>query len=291
MKSLGEKIADEIVAEEADIKRKLDSIKKTHELLRHAAAKIAKIPWPFADTRKLLKDLASHLDGCAKENVQQLQEQLDKHLAVAAKSYEQEFVNALMSKASKLNVPAGCVSEDYFLGPFRLTLNFAEESAVLSYAGQPVAPATMLDPDKLVSAASELTRTLLAAPSDVAKLANDFDEAIRVSLARSRKPTVARELRCPLPDLYREMTLLRQDRTRPITNSTFRDYPNARFVVEVKTLVQSEENLAGARRFRLETAVIENTKNSKKSVFIPTDLERGFSEGTYYQALILVNES
>ena len=61
----------------------------------------------------------------------------------------------------------------------------------------------------------------------------------------------------------------------------------ARFVVEIKTLVQSNENLAAARRFRLEPAVIENTKNPNKSVFFPNDLSQGFGEGMYFQALIM----
>jgi seryl-tRNA synthetase len=64
-------------------------------------------------------------------------------------------------------------------------------------------------------------------------------------------------------------------------------YSIPRFVVETKTLVQSDLNSSRARRFRLETAVIENTKNPKKSVFIPNDLQKGYGEGTYFQAIIL----
>ena len=97
------------------------------------------------------------------------------------------------------------------------------------------------------------------------ELANDFDEAIRVALIRNKKPTEGRELRCPLPELHREMTLLRQDRNRIATAKLFREYPLVRFIVELKTLVQSEQNLTASRRFRLETAVIENTKNPKNS--------------------------
>lgn len=87
------------------------------------------------------------------------------------------------------------------------------------------------------------------------------------------------------------MTAIRQDRGRTITSNSFRDYPLARFVVELKTLVQSEQNMTASKRFRLETAVLENTRNSKKSVLIPTDLQRGYAGGTYFQALVLVNEA
>ncbi len=291
MKSLGEQIASEILAAEAGIKGKLEALRKTHDTLKVAAGRIEKKPWPFSDTRKLLDDLAAHATGVAKDDVQQLQERLKKQLDDAAKSYERAFVDGLVAEARKVNLPTGSASGAYFLGPFRLTLDFVKETGVLDYADQPIAPPMALDAVKLVTDASELVQSLLAAPSDIAKLANDFDEAIRVALSRSRKSTEGRELRCPLPELHREMTLLRQDRSRAITSSSFRDYPLARFVVELKTLVQSEQNMTAAKRFRLETAVIENTRNTKKSVFIPTDLQRGYAGGTYFQAVVLVNET
>ncbi len=291
MKSLGEQIASDVVAAEAGIKGKLETLKKVHELLKAAASKIEKKPWPFSDTRKLLDDLATHATGVAKDDVQQLQERLKKQLDDAAKSYERAFVDGLVAEARKVNLPTGNVSGSYYLGPFRLTLDFGKGTGVLGYADQPVAAPMALDAAKLVSSAAEVAQSLLAVPTDIAKLANDFDEAIRVVLSRGRKPTEGRELRCPLPELHREMTLLRQDRTRAITSSSFRDYPLARFIVELKTLIQSEQNMTAAKRFRLETAVIENTKNPRKSVFIPTDLQRGYAGGTYFQALVLVNEA
>ena len=79
----------------------------------------------------------------------------------------------------------------------------------------------------------------------------------------------------------------RQGRFSVTAKKSLKEYPLARFVVEIKTLVQSDENLASARRFRLEPAVIENTNNPNKSVFFPNDLSQGFGEGMYFQALIL----
>ena len=288
---MGNKSRAKFLTAEAGIKGKLEELRKTHELLKAAAGRVAKKPWPFCDTRKLLDDLAAHATGGAKDEVQQLQERLKKQLNDAAKSYERAFVDELVSEARKLNISAGSASEAYFLGPFRLTLDFVKETGVLGYADQPVATPVALDAVKLVAMAAELTESLLAVPTDIAKLVSDFDEAIRVALSRSRKPTEGRELRCPLPDLHREMTLLRQDRSRAVTSHSFRDYPLARFVVELKTLVQSEQNMTASKRFRLETAVIENTRNPKKSVFVPTDLQRGYAGGTYFQALVLVNEA
>ncbi|GDY07016.1 hypothetical protein LBMAG52_05020 [Planctomycetia bacterium] len=291
MKSLGEQLASDILAAEVGIKAKLDELKKTHEILKNAAEKIAKKPWPFSDTRKLLDELAARSNGLERVEVQQLHERLKKQLDDAAKTYERAFVDGLISEARKTHIPAGSASDAYFLGPFQLTLDFVKETGLLRYADQPIAAPMALDATKLVAAASEHAGALLVAPTDLAKLANDFEEAMRVALTRSRKPIEGRELRCALPDLHREMTAIRQDRGRTITSNSFRDYPLARFVVELKTLVQSEQNMTASKRFRLETAVLENTRNSKKSVLIPTDLQRGYAGGTYFQALVLVNEA
>lgn len=291
MKSLGETIASDIKATEVGIKAKLDALRKTHELLKLAAGRIGKKPWPFGDTRKLLNDLASHAAGGLKDDVQQLQERLKKQLDDAANTYEQSFMDEIVAEARKIDVSTGTFSGTHFLGPFRLTLDFAHETGVLVYADLPIAPPIILDAENLVAEAHKSAETLILAPVDVAKLASDLEEAIRVALTRNRKLTEARELRCPLPELHREMTLLRQDRSRAVTSKSFRDYPMARFVVELKTLIQSEQNVNSSQRFRLEPAVIENTKNPKKSVFVPKDIHKGFGEGTYFQAIVLVNEA
>ena len=65
------------------------------------------------------------------------------------------------------------------------------------------------------------------------------------------------------------------------------EYTVARFAVEVASLVRAEANLSSDKPFRLETAVIENTGNPRKSVFIPKDLTKGYGEGMYYQAIVL----
>ena len=291
MKSLAEQLASGILVVETSLKAKLDELKTTQKLLQTAREKIEKKPWPFGDARKLLGDLVSRMNGSAREEVVQLHELLKETLEDGAKVYERAFVDELVAEARKANLPCGTVSDKYFLGPFRLTLDFGKEEGVLAYADQPVAPAISLEAAKLVATSAELVNSLLTTPTDIGKLASDFEEGIRVSLIRNKITTDGRELRCPLPELHREMALLRQDRDRIATANSFREYPLVRFVVELKTLVQAEQNLTAAKRFRLETAVIENTKNAKKSVFIPTDLQRGFGEGIYFQALVLVNEA
>src|SRR6185503_1496593 len=115
----------------------------------------------------------------------------------------------------------------------------------------------------------------------------EVEEAIRVVHARN-KQTIAGDLRAELPAVYREMAFIRQSDAPVPSKSNFREYPLVRFIVEIKTLIQSDFNATRTRRFKLETAVIENTKNSRKSVFIPHDLQKGFGEGTYFQAILLL---
>ena len=290
MKTLSEQITNDIRSVQNGLKVKLDELQKTQQYLKGALTRIEKKPWPFGDARKLLDGLAARMKGVAKEDVVHLHENLKKALDDWAQAYERSFLDELKEEAKKIDVPFGIAAGTYFLGPFEVVLQFREETCVLKYAKQPVAPAITLDAAQLVAASVELSDLLIKPPVEIEKLAKDFEEAIRVSLIRNKKATEGRELHCPLPELHREMTLLRQDRSRVATSTSFREYPLARFVVELKMLVQAESNLTAAKRFRLETAVIENTGNPKKSVFLPTDVLRGFGEGTYFQAAILVNE-
>lgn len=110
---------------------------------------------------------------------------------------------------------------------------------------------------------------------------------MRVSLSR-RNASLVGEIRAELPAVYRELFFIRHG-DELLAGQHPEPYPLARFVVEVKTLVQSDFNSSRSRRFRLETAVIENTRNPKKSVFIPNDVNKGFGEGTYFQAIILTS--
>lgn len=291
MKSLGETIASDIKPIEAEIKGRLDALKKVHDLLKRASSRIAKRPWPFSDARTLISDLDPHVSCDTDDLIPQFQASLKKKLDEAAKTFEKSFIDTLASASQKSNLAMGNTNGDLMLGPFRLKLNLAQETADLYYADQPVTSSITMDPEMLVRKTIELTEDLLVAPTDVLKLASEFEESIKVALTRGRKPTQARELRCPLPELHREMTLLRQDRSRAVTSKSFREYPLAQFVVELKTLIQSEQNANSSQRFRLETAVIENTKNPKKSVFVPKDIKKGFGEGTYFQAIVLVNEA
>ena len=69
-----------------------------------------------------------------------------------------------------------------------------------------------------------------------------------------------------------------------------RVYERPHFVVELAILIKSDENIDGklGKEFRLEPAVIENSKNDSKSVFVPDKLDKGSGEGKYYQAISVI---
>lgn len=289
--TLGEQVASELLTAETKLKAKLGEVTKAQKACKAAVSRIAKKPWPFSETRKLLDELAEYANGPVKEEIETLRSELNRRVQESSRIFEQVFVESLISEARKLNLHAGSASGGYHLAAFGLTLDFSRGTGVLTYGDQPVTRPFSLDASKIVCDAAELMASELAIPTDVPTLAHDFGEAIRVALLRRHRPIEGRELRCPLPDLFREMRLMHYDRSQATNRRTFRDYSLARFVVELQTLVQSDFNMTARNRFRLETAVIENTKNVKKSVFFPRNLGCGYGEGTYFQAVVLVNEN
>src|SRR5205085_1758480 len=119
---------------------------------------------------------------------------------------------------------------------------------------------------------------------NLSALAAQIEEAILVAVARQKKPASRSEMRVELPTLFREMGFIRNGPSS--VGRPAEAYSLPRFVVELKSLIQSETNSKSSRRLRLETAVLENTKDARKSVFIPHDLSVGYGEGTYYQAVV-----
>jgi len=78
-----------------------------------------------------------------------------------------------------------------------------------------------------------------------------------------------------IPDLYNEAAKL---------NGGYKNYSVRQFVADLKSVTQSDENMQ-SKSFSPEPAVIETTKNIKKSFFIPRDIHNPMGEGSYYQAL------
>lgn len=201
---------------------------------------------------------------------------------------ERAFVEELKGACETAGVAIGRVGDALTVGHFALNVNWAKGVGSLEFGKAEVEGGLNLMPKELVARVKELSGGLLAppGPSVLAALAKEFEEGVRVCVAR-RGGSMAGELRAELPALYHEMVWIRQGGGHLRAHGRTAAYPMARFVVEVKTLVQSDYNASRSRRFRMETAVIENTKNPKKSVFVPSDLTKGFGEGTYFQAIVL----
>jgi hypothetical protein len=176
------------------------------------------------------------------------------------------------------------LQDGFAVGPFKVLPNYAKEVAVLQYAKLDVAKDVSLSPSAIVERVAALRTILIREPVDVPAFSSQLEEAMRVALVRQGRPAKA-ELRADLPSVYREMIFIREGAGPRRTAAA--DYPLPRFVVELKTLAQSEQNMKAAHQFRLEPAVIENTKDTKKSIFIPNDLESGYGEGTYCQAVTI----
>jgi hypothetical protein len=113
-------------------------------------------------------------------------------------------------------------------------------------------------------------------------------EAAKVAVVRQTGRLPAGQLRAELPRVYTEMAAIRRAAGRGKSTKSALDYPVARFVVELVTLIQSDLNTKSPR-FRLEAAVLENTKDPRKAIFLPNDVRVGYGEGTYYQALPMVS--
>ncbi len=203
-------------------------------------------------------------------------------------SQERNFLHELRAAAETAGLPIRQLGEERTLGPFVLRLQPAREKAGLNFAKLPVGGDLPIEAGAIVKRAEELIRTLLTPPkeSELPAIATELEEAIRVACARQKAGSLVGELRAELPAVYRELTWMRgAARTSRGKDEAF---PLARFVVELKSFVSSEFNLGRSRRIKLETAVIENTRNAKKSVFIPNQLEQGYGEGTYFQAIVLL---
>lgn len=200
---------------------------------------------------------------------------------------ERAFVEGLKGACESAGVAMGKVSDTLTVGPFALKIIWARGVGVLEFGKVEVERGLSLVPTDLVARVKVLSTTLLSppGPNALSALAKELEEGVRVCVAR-RCGALTGELRAELPALYREMVWIRQGDGQK-AGEWGGLYSLVRFVVEVKTLVQSDYNASRSRRFRMETAVIENTKNPKKSVFVPSDFAKGFGEGTYFQAIVL----
>lgn len=255
--------------------------------VKKALADIAKEPWPIRGLESLLTALKKPAQAPIQPQLLELTRAVEHTLGSLTQGFEHSFRGQLRDAAEQQGVAYVARGDQLALGPFELVVNRKKNSAELVYAKAPFTTGLPLDPSKIVETAKSSSIALLERRDKLETLVAELDEAVMVTLAREKRSTRLPELRAELPEVYREMGFIRQTGKKPLTKQTVEEYPLARFVVEVATVIRSDENLAADRSFRLETAVIENTRNRRKSVFIPKDLRKGYGEGMYYQALIL----
>jgi hypothetical protein len=265
-------------------------LKKVRGQLAKARDDLASKPKPAAQLAKLISSL-SKVTGPGKAEVGPVLELLERHLRNLKERREDAFAQELRARCEAERVAFRPLDDGWGIGPFDLHLMPAKEVAMLKYARQELEKDLAIDPGRILERVRNLEATLLAPPTDLKSLAAEVQEALRVAVARQGMPLTEPQLRADLPATYREMVYVRQGRTKAPTRSTFKDYPLPRFIVELKALLQSEENLHAARRLKLEPAVIEHAKDTRKSLFFPNDPSRGYAEGTYYQALVLLPPS
>ena len=238
-----------------------------------------------------LESLADDLRALPPEptlpNMRELADRASEEARKHTEHGERSLLQEIRGLAESAGLAVGRIGDAMTVGPFQIEVDWKKGLASAQFAKFEVEKSLPLAPKDLVARIGELSKRLLVLPSasSLTALAKEVEEAVRVCVTRRGGSTVG-ELRAELPAVYRELRFIRQDDERS-GGKRSESYLVARFIVEIKTLVQSEFNASRQRRFRLETAVIENTKNPKKSVFVPSDLNKGYGEGTYFQAIIL----
>jgi hypothetical protein len=280
-------ITEAIEAAEKALGERAKHLQKLEKRLAAARRDLAKNKRPVAILNTLIEELRNMPTDPPGPNWRQLVEVLSQHKDSLSASSHREFLATLRTRAENSTLVFRMSGDQLTIGPFGLSIDAHKGSACLEYAKLEVARNLPLDAQEILTQAKELESTLLAPPTDLGTLAAQLEEAIRVVLARHKRLLVSDELRAELPAVYRELLFMRQGWSNIVSKRKLTEYSLTRFVVEVKTLIQSEQNLSGSRRFRLEPAVIENTRNFNKAIFIPSDLSHGFGEGMYFQAIIL----
>lgn len=220
--------------------------------------------------------------GCANQ-IDALEVSADDY----ASDFSGRFREALSHKTSHSGIPFKPLSDNSFgVGPFEVRIDSASDSSLIRYAKVDVAKVP-LDPSAIVASVEEQQKVLFAPSKNEGTLARDFLDAMKIALARADKRAVTLELRADLPSIFKAMELVRNDQILRGRGEKKHPYTIARFVVELKRLVQSDLNINGSQRFIPQPAVIENSRDPKKSIFVPNEIEIGFGEGMYIQALSL----
>lgn len=221
-------------------------------------------------------------------SVSQMTEAFEGELRTFQRKLQDGFPASLRQACEDARLECKAVTDGFGVGPFVVITENARESACIQYAKVAVAHDVPLNGHLIASHAAALKASLIDTPVDLSRFQKDLHEAIRVAVARRESRPPVAELRVELPAAFKEICFIRNatggtSSKRPGSD----EYSLARFIIELKQFIQSDANLKTTQQCRLEPAVIENTKNPKRSIFIPRDVACGFGEGTYYQAILM----
>lgn len=255
-----------------------DQVKRVQKRLRATAERVKKGGPVSAAISSLAADLKKVEPLAPASICAELSDRLAKTAVDHGARAGQSFAQDLRRAAEESGLTFKAEADWFAVGPFRVAVDWSNETATLEYAkvklGKPIAA----DPVAIVNAAKDARHAVLE-QVDTQAVGTQLEQAVRVAWVR-RNRTLKPELRVELPHLFQEMAAIRQ------AGRGAKQYSLARFVVELKTFLQSDQNLGSDRPIKPDAAVIENAKDPKKSVFLPNDLERGYGEGKYFQAVV-----
>jgi hypothetical protein len=237
-------------------------------------------------TPKEVEKLKSELTSLSKEPATplllELIDKLGKHLAEMKKTFVSDISRSIQEYCSQKQIDCRFVGENIGVGPCSVSIDSIGDKAVITYAKFEIANKSLAAED-IVDHICDWKTLQFDRVVDPKKTREQLEEATRVIYARKNRPFKG-NLRVELPLLFREMKFINTGETAAVSKAT-PDYSLSRFVIELSKTVHSDENLRSENRLQLETAVIDNANNPKRSVFVPKDLNVGYGEGTYFQAL------
>lgn len=245
-------------------------------------------PSVTAQIHQLITDLQAAKPAPEPPSNSQMMDSLDGLLRAYQRKHQEDFPSNLRQACEGARLDFKAMTDGFGVGPFMVVTDYTKETAGIQYAKVALIQDVPLDVQAIVTQANALEASLIDAPVDLPRFRKEINEAIRVAVARRESRTPVANLRVELPASFREMCFIRNTIGSNSAKKTGADdYSLARFIIELKQFIQSDENMKSSQQCRLEPAVIENTKNPKKSIFVPRDVACGFGEGTYYQAIIM----
>jgi hypothetical protein len=240
--------------------------------------KNAKSQWPLRSLGDLVQAISLFNSFAQLPELSEPAKALESCLLDSRANFNQEFARAMKDFATKAKIHFHFSEDSCQLGPFELKLDPDREKYRLCYGKSEVKKDLDLELNSILKTIYQQSKELFENRRDVRALANEFETAIKSSVGKSTG-VLAGNLRAELPLLLKELQAVKGHA-----------YSRPCFVIDTSVLIKSEENIDGllGREFRLETAVIDNSMNDRKSVFIPDRLEKGWGEGKYYQAINLI---